>query len=144
MKTFDSGSSNDDDLDKLWCHMQREIAEEHMKDNVFAIPEKNEKCGINFGVDESGIYESGLLKDLAGLKIGSNKDKTVKVNNKYISLDPGIKGEEDKNCKHETEGYREIKLEKRTAKLLDYYTRTTVSKAFKMKEGIAGAGKALL
>lgn len=46
-----------------------------MKDNFFAKLDENKKSGFDFGVLESGIDESRLLKELAGLKMGTIKDK---------------------------------------------------------------------
>lgn len=115
-----------------------------MKDNKLDTFSKNEKSRNDFGVGESGIDESGLLKKLEELKISSNEGKAFNINNRQILLDPDTTDEKDRSCKHETEGYREIDFEKGLAKFLNSYTQISSNKALQMKEVLDGTKKDLL
>lgn len=95
--------------------MQKEIVEEDIKDTIFAILSKSEKSRFDFWIDEIVIDESGLLKQLVELKIGSNEDKAVSLNNRQLSFDLGTKDKEGQNCQHETEAYKEIEFERERA-----------------------------
>lgn len=103
MKTSDGAASNDDEFKELRCHMKRETAVDDMKESGFAVISKNENSRYDFGVEKSGIDESGLLKKLTELNIDSSKDRDVNVSNRRIRFDPSTKDEEGQNYKHEVE-----------------------------------------
>lgn len=103
--------------------MQKVTAKEDMKENTLQYLVKMKREDLVSRSTRSLSMNLLFLKELTKLKICINDNKGVNINNEQIFLFPSTIGEKGQNCKHGTEGCREIEFDNGMRKLLDYYTR---------------------